>query len=349
MESAIPAHLETDRTRHRRVQDDYEPPYPAFVARFKPNVKRVVMGYFGIQYRGDPPISTPAVLDWIAGRFASENGPSHWDQARYVDEGGFVNFLSVAYWDQRAQFDAWFSAVHDEWIGDHHLGEGLGRFIEVLAPSIEGLETIFSSPAHSEGVTVLANAMSDEIQEHGYWGGMRDRIPLSQTNAMTPEGSPRLIRDGSRIRVIAHDNLCLIRSGQDWSDMEGVERKMYLEDIEPVLKEGMDFLRDEGLSIGCYANRYVNVLVADGSATEKSYGMSWWKSLAELERWAESHPTHVKIFGAAMKYYSTLGPAAKLRLYHEVSVARSDEQFFEYLNCHNQTGMLKSIDRNKLK
>ena len=50
--------------------------------------------------------------------------------------------------------------------------------------------------------------------------------------------------------------------------------------------------------------------------------MSWWKSLAALERWAESHPTHVAIFGAAMKYLSTLGPAAKLKLYHEVTVAR---------------------------
>jgi len=42
---------------------------------------------------------------------------------------------------------------------------------------------------------------------------------------------------------------------------------------------------------------------------------------------AESHPTHVRIFGAAMKYLSTLGPAAKLRLYHEVTVARPTNSF----------------------
>ena len=35
---------------------------------------------------------------------------------------------------------------------------------------------------------------------------------------------------------------------------------MYLDDVEPVLREGMDFLRDEGLAIGCYANRYMQVL-----------------------------------------------------------------------------------------
>ena len=82
---------------------------------------------------------------------------------------------------------------------------------------------------------------------------------------------------------------------------------------------------------------------ADGMPTKKSYGQSWRKSLSALERWAESHPTHVRIFGAAMKYLSTLGPSAKLRLYHEVTVAAADEQFFEYLNCHAKTGMLAAV------
>ena len=140
-----------------------------------------------------------------------------------------------------------------------------------------------------------------------------------------------------------HDNICLIRSGQDWSDTDGEERQMYLGDVEPVLRAGMDFLRDDGLAIGCYANRYMRVVDADGRDTDKSFGMSWWDDIASLERWAESHPTHVAIFGAAMKYLMKLGPAAKLKLYHEVSVAAADEQFFEYLNCHDGTGMLARV------
>lgn len=55
MESAIPLHLETPRTRHKRVPDDYQPPYPSFVARYKPAVSRVVMAHFGVQYRGAAP------------------------------------------------------------------------------------------------------------------------------------------------------------------------------------------------------------------------------------------------------------------------------------------------------
>jgi len=43
---------------------------------------------------------------------------------------------------------------------------------------------------------------------------------------------------------------------------------MYIEDVEPVLREGMDFLRDDGRAIGCYANRYMTVVAADGTATK---------------------------------------------------------------------------------
>ena len=343
MESAIPEHLKTARTRHRRVPDDYAPPYPSFVARHKPDVARVVMAYFGVQTRGEPSKTAEQALAWIVACFGQDGGPTHWDRARYIDEAGFTNVMTVAYWDDHATFENWFPAAREGWMGQRRNAEGFGTFIEVLHPAVEGYETLFSSLGRPEGVAVLAHGMSGEVQEHAYWGGMRDRIPNSQTSEMAPAGAVTTVRDGARVRVIPLDNVCLIRSGQDWGDTEASERKMYLEDVEPVLREGMDFLRDSGRSIGCYANRYMTVVAPDGTRTEKSYGMSWWKSLAALERWAESHPTHVRIFGAAMKYLSTLGPAAKLRLYHEVTVARADEAFFEYRDCHPQTGMLNAV------
>ncbi len=344
MESAIPPHLQTARSRHRRVPDDYTPPYPSFVARYKPAISRAIMAYFGVQYRGAPPAAAIEALARIAARFSAEHGPSHWDRAHHVDQAGFTNVVSVAYWDDAGRFDAWFAPAREAWTGSGGEGHGVGRFIEVLRPRVEHYETLFSSLGRPEGVAALAESMSGEVQEHAYWGGMRDRIPLSQTSEIAPGGEPKVVRDGVRIRVVAHDNLCLIRSGQDWSDTEASERRMYLEEVEPVLREGMNFLRDEGTAIGCYANRYMRVLGPDGRQSEKSYGQSWWKSLAALERWAESHPTHVRIFGAAMKYLSTLGPSAKLRLYHEVTVALADEQFFEYLDCHPKTGMLAAVD-----
>ncbi len=67
-----------------------------------------------------------------------------------------------------------------------------------------------------------------------------------------------------------------------------------------------------------------------------------WRDTEDSER--RMYPTHVRIFGAAMKYLSTLGPSAKLRLYHEMTVAAADEQFFESTNCHPRTGMLGAVE-----
>jgi aldoxime dehydratase len=342
MESAIPDHLKTVRTRHTRYGDDYVPPYPAFVARHKPSVSRVVMAYFGLQFRAADEVAAGAPLGALAAAFKADNGPGHRDRARYTDEAGYETVVSIAYWDDPARFDAWFAAHGAAWTGAAK-PEPFGFFTEILRPAITRYETLFSSVGRMEGIAAIAEGLSDMVREHAYWGGMRDRIPLSQTDAMTAVGTPKASGANGYIRIVPHENLCLIRSGQDWSDTDDAERRMYLDDVEPVLRAGMDFLRDEGLSCGCFANRYMRVLGTDGKPVEKSFGMSWWKSLDALERWAESHPTHVAIFGAAMRYLMKLGPAARLRLYHEVTVAAADEQLFEYRNCHPKTGMLRAV------
>lgn len=330
MESAIPGHLVVERTRHRRVPDDYAPPYPSFVARSATSVEQVVMAYLGLQFTGEPP-----PLDVLDAAFAAVDGPGHHDRAARDGE-----IVSIGYWDDPAAFDRWWAVHRESWLGDA-VRDGNGRWAEVLRPTVEEHETLFSSLGRAEGVAVLADGFSGEIQEHAYWGGMRDRIPASQTDALAPAGSPVVERTGGRVRVRPAEGICLIRSGQDWIDTDGEERRMYLEDVEPVLRAGMDFLRADGAAIGCYANRYLTVL-ENGAPVDRTFGMSWWRSLDALERWAESHPTHVAIFGAAMRYLSTMGPAARLRLYHEVSVATADEQYFEYVDCAEGTGLAGS-------
>ena len=52
MESAIDKHLICPRTLSRRVADDYQPPFPMYVARAAEDLSQVVMGYFGVQYSG---------------------------------------------------------------------------------------------------------------------------------------------------------------------------------------------------------------------------------------------------------------------------------------------------------
>ena len=340
MESAIPKHLKCPRSRTRRIPDDYKPSYPAWVARHPESVKQVVMAYFGVQTKGGDPTK---FLSWLADEFAKPDGPGHWDRARYKDEVGFENVVSIAYWDDLEKYQRWSerNEFRDWWESADREKESFGYFREILRPRAEQFETLFSTQERKEGVAVLAPELSGEIQEHAYWGGVRDRIPLSQTHSLEPRGVLTVRREGKRVRVRPHGNLCLIRSGQDWSATTGPERQMYLQEIEPILREAMDYLRDSGLPIGCYCNRYMTVVDGKGHDTEKSFGMGFFRSLGELERWSESHPTHVAIFGTFMRIVQKLNFDLKLRLYHEVSVVDAEDQIFEYINCHEATGLQK--------
>ena len=89
MESAIPEHLQTARTRHRRVRDDYAPPYPSFVARAQ--AKRDAGGD-GLFRPPDPAVRPQTPRSRRLARLASvsqpHDGPTHWDRASYVDEAG---------------------------------------------------------------------------------------------------------------------------------------------------------------------------------------------------------------------------------------------------------------------
>lgn len=52
----------------------------------------------------------------------------------------------------------------------------------------------------------------------------------------------------------------------------------------------------------------MRLLDQEGNLADKSFGMSWWRALSDLDASARDHPTHLAIFGRAMKYLPALGP-----------------------------------------
>ena len=329
-ESAIPEHLTVTRTRDARTPEGYAPPSPAFVARPPTGQQLVVMAYLGVQgpsaHDADPAAALPP--DALTG----EDAPRHHDRAVAPGEA-----IVVAYWDDPDAFDRWLAVHRRPWLD----GPG-GRWLEVIRPRVERYETISGRRSRPEGVAHLAQGYSDQVLEHGYWGSMRDRMPASQTEALDGPGPVRTERDGDVVRVRPTGSVCLIRSGQDWSDTGGDERERYLSDIEPRLREGMEFLREQGTGIGCWSNRYLTVLDDDGAPAERTFGLGWWRSMADLERWSESHPSHLAIFDSFVKLVARQR-GTRIRLYHEVSVAYPDECLFEYARCHDRTGLLGAV------
>lgn len=343
MESAIPDHLIVERQCPRRAAPDHVPTFDSYVARFDPTVRTVSVGYFGVQYRDDRVSAAHEALRELAQSFSLSDGPARWERAHHIDAQGFENTLFITYWTDTPAFERWFASHGARWTADERTEGSVGYFSEILTPPVDRYETLFSAADRPEGIGAAGVGLSGAVVEHGYWGGMRDRIPLSQTDTMEPVGASSTVLQGRRVRVVPSENVCLIRSGQDWSDTEGDERAMYLNEVEPILRNGMTFLRDEGKACDCYANRYMTIVDEDGRPKEKTFAMSWWRGLGDLEAWARTHPTHAKIFGVAMKYFDKYNDSAKLRLFHEVSVVSAQHTHFEYLNCHPKTGMLNSL------
>ena len=345
MQSAIPEGLRCPRTQATRAPSNHIPAAPACVAQMPAEMTRITMGYFGVQYRSGSTGRPQQFIASVRASFAAPDGPDHQDLVHHVDAAGYDNLIVVAYWANQARYQAWWESPNtSQWWNDPaRSSEGAGYFREVLTPRIDRFETLFSNRGEPEGVARLGSGRIEDIQEHGYWGSARDRLPASQTDALAGEGTLGLLKEPRRsgwLRVKPSRNVAVIRSGQDWSQTFDEERAAYLRDIEPTLEAGMRFLRDEGTAIGCFTNRYLRHLDDDLRPLDQTFGLSHWRSLEHLERWAESHPTHLKIYGSFMRMVQAMKSQLKVRLSHEVTVVHEDEQTYEYLNCHNRTGLM---------
>ena len=321
---------------------DFEPPVPAWAADWPADCRRLTSAFFGIQ--GDV---TPAWREWVGAALAGgAHAPERVERAVFDDKTGMTNHVWIAYW-RNDDYDAWW-ARHDvsAWWADYtRLADGAGYWREVSHVAPDRIETLHSSP-HAHGIATLADELEGPVDEHAYPGAARDRIPASGNDALAGQESVGTRLDatatsgGKRVRVTAPKNMCIIRSGQDWSHCSGDEASFYAQEVEPSLREGMDFLRDHPEETRCLCMRLMRCTDADGSPLEQTFGLGYGLDIYAFEEWAKSHPTHLKIFGQFMEHAGRFGEDMQLRLWHEVSVVADEGSEFEYLGCHPQTGLL---------
>lgn len=365
LESAIPEHLRRERTCPAKTPANFEPAYPAYVARFPPAAKDLVMAVIGAQF---PAGAADAAVEAAVARltdFVTSGGcgragpePAFAELAAVTDAHGYEHVAVLAYWPDRAAYDAWEAASGFAawWVGLDAAAQPHGWFREVFFPALDRFETIFSDPALPEGAAHLRAAQSGPVREHVYWGSMRDRLPAAQTDALAAPapGAPAMRRAAGaprpvprRVRVPGRANLCVIRSGQDWRAARPAERELYLAEMHPTLQRGMDFLRDRGEDVGCFSCRFMRLVdparprAAD---QDRTFGLAYFDALASLEAWSREHPTHLAIFGGFLRYNQQLANDISLRVFHEVFVLQPDQQLFEYVACHENTGMMIAAD-----
>lgn len=324
-----------------RMPQGWEPPVPAWSSVFPTGQEGVSMAVIGFQHPADMDVSAD-----FSDLHAVLEGADICDMGVSDAGDGLRETMCIAYWrsNEAARTCLASPLFTRYWERLVAQASDYGVFKECMNIPFKRSETLFSGPVHDHGYSQMRKDIVGPINEHMYWGGMRDRIAFSANDPLESVSPVRVVeKTDRRVVVEAHENLCVIRSGQDWSHCEGEQLAEYLEQIEPVLRAGMNFLRDEGNSVNCYATRYIKDLSLKGEDIRRSCGLAYFRTMKDLEEWAEHHPTHLEIFNTFLSIAPKYGPDLQLRLWHEVSVLPAGNQLAEYVNCRDGTGLLSAL------
>lgn len=324
------------------MPENWQPPVPSFSSAIAPDAQ-LVIAYLACQATSRA--TARCGFDTLM-RFAdgSEPGPFLVDRSFRQAAAGFWEYVAVAYFISATAFDDWAGrSGFDRWWNEPaRLSDGMGYWQERLslpARRIEALHSSYNKDGHSHGGELVG-----PIRHHAYWGAMRDRLPASRDDLLPAPLERRTRADvasvGQRIVVTPPLNLAIIRSGHDRAHASEQEIALYDEIVRETLLDGMRYLETEGEDVGCYACRYLTEVDAGDRDLQRNFGHCLFHSLADLEDWAKSHPTHLAIFGSFFKLQKLCDNQMTLRFWHEVAVLPATGQHFEYINCHPQTGLI---------
>ncbi|MCG8419875.1 MAG: phenylacetaldoxime dehydratase family protein [Proteobacteria bacterium] len=345
----IEAKKTTNRMRRRypmNKPDGFVPAVQRYSARFPNDVQAIQILYVGVQTKMGNDTGQGTFLADVKRSFRVPIGPTHFDFARFTDPQGYLNVFAVAYWCDTDDYRAWIESapVKDWWLDPAKTTGNRGYFRESMASSIDHIETI-AFKEYIRGLSACPMSRVVPMGESGYWGAARDRIPASSEDRLESPYAHELTldldRDSINKRVVIQPppNLVLIRSGVSWADCGEEQLRSYQTNIEPKLDIGMEYLRTSPIESGCLSLRQVDVISAQGGATKEAYSAGYFLSLHHLETWAKQHPTHLAIYRRAQMERKKYQERLELRTYHEVYVIDQQAEF-EYVNCHNRTGLL---------
>ncbi len=329
----------------KNMPENWEPPVDAWQSSYTEGLDEIVFAYFGIQ--GNSAADMSDATSAILAALSNGTKPAFVTRAHYIDASGYKNDIFIAYWSARELFDAWWmdSGLSVWWENADREASSVGIWREIFTVPTTRFETLFSSK-NPTGVAMLGEEFDEPVREHNYWGGMRDRIADSAHDTLESQMGHTLAEmelkptRGNRVFVEIPNNLCLIRSGQNWSDSSAAELETYLDVVKPNLTAGMAFLRDNPVETGCISCRLMDEITADGAPLQQSFGLALFISMQHLEDWSKTHPTHLAIFGSFFQMLEKHEGQLDLKLWHEVLIVDGQNSICEYVNCHPRTGML---------
>lgn len=345
---AIPVY---QRTIPLRRPKGFEPVVQRWSAAFANRQTELCVVFQGAQGPDENTIRDSGFPDWIARQAASVHSPAVSDHARFRDANGLLTHIVTSYWLSRADRDACLAGqgIRDWWDSDARLSGPVGFFRESLTVPVERLETLYWQD-YPGGVSAAPDIAIAPTPWCGYYGAMRDRIPLAAVDPLPP-ALPDLIPPAAppdmrraRWRVDPPGNVAIIRSAASWERCDEGQTEDYMRDLRLPLDNGMDFLRLNPVESGCASLRFQESCLPDGTPRMETHALGYFLSLGHLEAWAEHHPSHGAIFSAAIRRYQKYGSTNQLRTWHEVYVPGPGGLTAEYVNCAAATGLAAAFE-----
>jgi len=337
-----------------RKPKDFVPAVQRWSVALPNRYDRYFVSFYGVQGKDAASVYASGFFPWIESALKLPAAPIVHDHARLVDEQGLTNHIVAMYWIDPADHEAWRThpGVTGWWDDPARLNEPCGYFRECLTVPLDRQETLY----WQDYPAALSKAKEVSIYPTpwcGYYGAMRDRIPLG---AVDPMASPHealaaaVKRDskGARWHIRTPHNLAAIRSAVYWGKCDAEQHEDYMTKLRAPLEGGMNYLRENAIPTGCASLRYQQTCDESGETEAESHAIGYFLSLSHMENWAEHHPSHHAIFSAAIARYRKYGQANQLRTWHEVYVLPGEGQWFEYVNCAPETGLLPFFEGSRL-
>ncbi len=322
----------------------FEPTVQRWSVAFPKKFGDLYVSFLGVQARTADDLNGSPFLSWIQSTLEREDRPIIHDHARHIDSEGYHTHITTLYWLSADTANSWRREADLWWEDPARLEENTGYFREELRVPRNRQETLYWQD-YPAGLS-----RSDEVSIYptpycGYYGAMRDRIPLAATDELAAEDELPLslhMRATAKAhwRIDPPRNVAVIRSATYWGDCDPDQMKDFTENLRGPLEAGMQFLVQNPQVSGCCSMRYQQSCDAAGATIPETHALAFFHSLAQMEEWAERHTSHHAIFRAAMARYRKYGTANQLRTWHEVYVLPREGQSLRYINCHARTGLL---------
>jgi aldoxime dehydratase len=174
----------------RNMPDNWVPPVPAWSADLGDS-SALAIAYYGMQHHTSDTRDSETAFALLR---HGPDAPEHIERGRFHDLAGLVNEVFVCYWRVPGTYVRFAEqSALARWLADDaRLSSDVGVWVEAFRIPMTRFETLFSSQCPAGAARLTDHPMTGPIDEHGYWGGMRDRIPASNADELSSplDGTP---------------------------------------------------------------------------------------------------------------------------------------------------------------